>query len=157
MWIDPLDCTRGFVSNKKEEVTILCGITENCRPVAGVICQPFKLKSKKICEFNPRVYVGSEYFTNEVEKKFCYEYSHKKNSWKKHEEFDSAQHSKTERKVAISSRRIPPKQHYLMNNVSMERAEMGGAGNKFVALIKKEVGTLMFINARTSKWDSCAG
>ena len=44
-----------------------------------------------------------------------------------------------------------------MNNVSMERAEMGGAGNKFVALIKKEVGTLMFINARTSKWDSCAG
>ena len=39
----------------------------------------------------------------------------------------------------------------------MEKHQIGGAGSKFVKLIKKEVGALMFIDARTSKWDSCAG
>lgn len=39
----------------------------------------------------------------------------------------------------------------------MEKHEIGGAGSKFIKLIKKEVGTLMFIDVRTSMWDSCAG
>lgn len=44
-----------------------------------------------------------------------------------------------------------------MEKVKMQKHEIGGAGSKFVKLIKKEVGTLMFIDSRTSKWDSCAG
>lgn len=44
-----------------------------------------------------------------------------------------------------------------MEKVKMQKHEIGGAGSKFIKLIKKEVGTLMFIDSRTSKWDSCAG
>jgi 3'-phosphoadenosine 5'-phosphosulfate (PAPS) 3'-phosphatase len=33
----------------------------------------------------------------------------------------------------------------------------GGAGYKCLKLINKEVGSLMFIDAKTSKWDTCAG
>ena len=34
---------------------------------------------------------------------------------------------------------------------------MGGAGYKCLQVIKQEVGSLFFIDAKTSKWDSCAG
>lgn len=33
----------------------------------------------------------------------------------------------------------------------------GGAGYKCLKVIKKEVGSLIFIDAKTSKWDTCAG
>jgi hypothetical protein len=33
----------------------------------------------------------------------------------------------------------------------------GGAGYKCLKVINKEVGSLMFIDAKTSKWDTCAG
>jgi 3'-phosphoadenosine 5'-phosphosulfate (PAPS) 3'-phosphatase len=67
-----LDCTRGFVSNKKEEVTILVGISENNIPIAGVIGQPFKLNKFNKCTFDPRVFIGSDYFNDVDEKKHCF-------------------------------------------------------------------------------------
>ena len=45
----------------------------------------------------------------------------------------------------------------LMDKMSLERVETGGAGNKFIMIIQKKVGSLMFVDAKTSKWDSCAG
>lgn len=42
LFIDPLDGTRGFVSGKKWECTVLVGVTYKGKPIAGVIGQPFK-------------------------------------------------------------------------------------------------------------------
>ena len=41
VFIDPLDCTRGFINNKKWECTILIGVTYKKRPILGVIAQPY--------------------------------------------------------------------------------------------------------------------
>lgn len=41
--------------------------------------------------------------------------------------------------------------------MNLERVPTGGAGNKIVMMIKKQVGNMMFVDSKTSKWDSCAG
>lgn len=44
-----------------------------------------------------------------------------------------------------------------MKRLNMEGVRAGGAGYKALKVIKGEVGSLIFIDAKTSKWDSCAG
>jgi hypothetical protein len=41
------------------------GVTQNNRPIAGIIGQPFKVDSFKNCIFTPRVFLGSELFVEE--------------------------------------------------------------------------------------------
>jgi 3'-phosphoadenosine 5'-phosphosulfate (PAPS) 3'-phosphatase len=44
-----------------------------------------------------------------------------------------------------------------MEKMNLERVPAGGAGNKIIMLIRKKVGSMMFVDSKTSKWDSCAG
>jgi hypothetical protein len=41
--------------------------------------------------------------------------------------------------------------------MDLEKMPIGGAGHKVIMMIKKKVGSLMFVDSKTSKWDSCAG
>lgn len=58
VWIDPLDCTQGFINDRKHEVTILVGISYKGRPICGVIGHPYK-PNKKNSIYSPSVYYGS--------------------------------------------------------------------------------------------------
>ena len=42
VWIDPIDCTRGFIDGNIEDVTILIGLSLNNKPLAGIIGSPYK-------------------------------------------------------------------------------------------------------------------
>ncbi len=42
MWIDPIDCTKGFIEGNLEDVTVLIGMSINKYPCLGVIGIPFK-------------------------------------------------------------------------------------------------------------------
>lgn len=58
LWIDPLDCTLGYVNGNVEDVTVLIGISSFEKPIAGIIGTPFKLiDGKKV--FDPYVTIGS--------------------------------------------------------------------------------------------------
>ena len=41
-FIDPLDCTRGFISNKKWECTVLIGVVYHGTPICGAIGEPYR-------------------------------------------------------------------------------------------------------------------
>lgn len=58
LWVDPLDCTRGYVNGNVEDVTVLIGISYHERPIAGIIGSPFKaVGDEKV--YNPVVTIGS--------------------------------------------------------------------------------------------------
>ena len=62
VWIDPLDCTRGFVNNLKYECTILVGVTFKGEPILGIIGQPYKkTKGMPNYKFEPTINIGSIY------------------------------------------------------------------------------------------------
>lgn len=46
-----------------------------------------------------------------------------------------------------------------MNELNLESVRAGGAGFKCLKVIKNEneVDSVLFVDAKTSKWDSCAG
>lgn len=58
VWIDPLDCTQGFINERKHEVTILVGVSYKGKPICGIIGHPYK-PSKKSSTYSPSVYYGS--------------------------------------------------------------------------------------------------
>ena len=43
LWIDPIDCTLGFVSGNYEDVTVLIGLSYNHKPLVGIIGTPYQL------------------------------------------------------------------------------------------------------------------
>lgn len=45
----------------------------------------------------------------------------------------------------------------MVKELGLKVVRAGGAGYKCLKVINKEVGSLMFIDAKTSKWDTCAG
>lgn len=76
VWIDPLDCTQGFINERKHEVTILVGISYKGRPICGIIGHPYK-PSKKMSVYSPSVYYGS----TELSLGSAFEYSLAEESW----------------------------------------------------------------------------
>ena len=58
MWIDTIDCTKGFIEGTLEDVTVLIGMSKNKSPSLGVIGIPFKkVNNERI--FMPEVLIGS--------------------------------------------------------------------------------------------------
>lgn len=58
LWIDPIDCTKGFLNGNYEDVTVLIGLSYQKKPEAGIIGTPYKkLGDKKV--FEPVVTIGS--------------------------------------------------------------------------------------------------
>ncbi len=75
LWIDPLDCTQGFISNRKHETTILIGVAFQGRPILGLIGHPYKLHNNTTL-YCPTVYLGS----TELEEKCAYEFNISQNN-----------------------------------------------------------------------------
>jgi 3'-phosphoadenosine 5'-phosphosulfate (PAPS) 3'-phosphatase len=42
VWIDPIDCTKGFIDGHLEYVTVLIGLSRKLTAYAGVVGTPFK-------------------------------------------------------------------------------------------------------------------
>jgi 3'-phosphoadenosine 5'-phosphosulfate (PAPS) 3'-phosphatase len=58
LWIDPIDCTKGFLNGNYEDVTVLIGLSYKKKPEAGIIGTPYKkIGDKKV--FEPVVTIGS--------------------------------------------------------------------------------------------------
>lgn len=58
LWIDPIDCTRGFLNGNYEDVTVLIGLSYRKKPEAGVIGTPFRQQgSQKL--YRPTVTLGA--------------------------------------------------------------------------------------------------
>jgi 3'-phosphoadenosine 5'-phosphosulfate (PAPS) 3'-phosphatase len=49
------------------------------------------------------------------------------------------------------------KQLKIIKYLQLKILRAGGAGFKILKLIKNEVDSVLFIDMKTSKWDSCAG
>ena len=63
IFIDPLDCTRGFVCNDKWDCTVLIGVTYKNQPVLGIIGQPYQREETlNIPLYEPRILVGGSLF-----------------------------------------------------------------------------------------------
>lgn len=58
LWIDPIDCTRGFINGNYEDVTILIGLSHKKKPEAGIIGTPYRLKDGEKL-YDPVVTIGS--------------------------------------------------------------------------------------------------
>ena len=58
LWIDPIDCTLGFLNGREEDVTVLIGLSHKKRAVAGVIATPFKEQANNKL-YSPIITVGS--------------------------------------------------------------------------------------------------
>ena len=54
-------------------------------------------------------------------------------------------------------RQMSERMERLVEGLGLKLVRAGGAGYKCVKLINKEVGSIIFIDAKTSKWDTCAG
>ena len=48
LWIDPLDCTRGFIHGNPEDVTVLIGLSIGKKSHFGIIGTPFKKHSGQL-------------------------------------------------------------------------------------------------------------
>lgn len=58
LWIDPMDCTNGFLNGNYEDITVLVGLSHKNKPVAGVIGTPYQqVNEQKV--YNPVVSIGS--------------------------------------------------------------------------------------------------
>lgn len=82
IFVDPLDCTRGYISEKYDECTVLIGITVKGKPILGIIAQPYQKSSQphSSCIYSPRILVGGLCFR---QKMYYYEYEHTKTLWTK--------------------------------------------------------------------------
>jgi 3'-phosphoadenosine 5'-phosphosulfate (PAPS) 3'-phosphatase len=58
LWIDPIDCTRGFINGNIEDVTVLIGLSYNNKPQLGIIGTPYKIIGG-VKTFDPVITVGS--------------------------------------------------------------------------------------------------
>jgi 3'-phosphoadenosine 5'-phosphosulfate (PAPS) 3'-phosphatase len=153
VWIDPLDCTQGFINERKHEVTILVGLSYKGRPICGIIGHPYK-PSNKGSVYSPSVYYGS----SELDIGYAFEYNLFECCWNtrpgvKGYENEDALH----KMVTVGYRKMTPKQKGVINNLGLNVVPAGGAGYKCLKLINREVGSLIFLDAKTSKWDTCAG
>ena len=61
------------------------------------------------------------------------------------------------RMVAVGYRKMSTRQEDVVKNLGLSVMRAGGAGYKCLKVINREVGSLIFIDAKTSKWDTCAG
>lgn len=70
VWIDPIDCTKGFIQGEIQDVTVLIGISQKKQAEIGIIGIPYKMVNGKSL-YDPSVIFGSatdkvayEYFIN---------------------------------------------------------------------------------------------
>lgn len=57
VWIDPIDCTKGFINGKTEYVTTLIGMSRNKQAYIGVVGTGFK-KVGETRVFSPTIQIG---------------------------------------------------------------------------------------------------
>ena len=121
MWIDPLDCTLGYVKGNVEDVTVLIGISAYERPIAGIIGTPFKvIDGKKVAD--PVITVGS------TKQKEAYDYFNGK--WvRKQSKYPI---NNPLRIVTSNSRETTPMTADLLNTLKAINVRAGGSGRKVI-------------------------
>jgi 3'(2'), 5'-bisphosphate nucleotidase len=128
LWIDPLDGTGEFIRKKFDSVTIMIGVSWKGFPIAGVIHQPHT---------NSTVWgvVGVGAFG-----------------------FQRKQ-PPSERKKVVTTRL-----HFSYNMLKVlevikptEIQKCGGAGGKFLRVLRGDADAYIHADVGTKKWDSCAG
>ena len=118
LWIDPLDCTLGYVKGNVEDVTVLIGLSYKQKPVAGVIGTPFKaIANEKV--FDPIVTIGS------VKSKETYDFFGKE--WKR-KQTKYPLHSPI--KVVTSNSRSTAMERDLLRVLGAQNIKAGGSGRK---------------------------
>jgi 3'-phosphoadenosine 5'-phosphosulfate (PAPS) 3'-phosphatase len=77
-WIDPIDCTKGFIGGFVEDSTVLIGISHKGKASIGIVGSPFKYIEEEAV-YHPSIFVGS------VADQIAYEFSWKgkEGQWKK--------------------------------------------------------------------------
>lgn len=50
VWIDPIDCTKGFISGQMDYVTNLIGMSRNNKAYIGIVGAPYK-KNQEITQY----------------------------------------------------------------------------------------------------------
>ena len=58
VWVDPIDCTKGFINNHVEDVTVLIGVSLNKKAEIGIVGMPFKRVGDKAV-YMPSVAFGA--------------------------------------------------------------------------------------------------
>lgn len=123
LWIDPIDCTLGFIKGNVEDVTVLIGLTYQKKPVAGIIGTPFKLLGdKKVYE--PIVTIGS------VPEMEAFDFSGK--GWAR----KAIKYPVNKPyKIATSNSRSSRSEANLMRYLSPENIKAGGSGRKVLCYL----------------------
>ena len=110
IFIDPLDCTRGFVSNKKWGCTVLIGVTFKGKPILGVIGQPYLQVDSTQFIYQPRILMGTS-----ISKEPCaFEYIG--GEYRYWDVITRTATGESRKKVAISSRRATEKQNKILSS-----------------------------------------
>lgn len=61
------------------------------------------------------------------------------------------------KQATVGYRKMGARLEGVVKKLELGVVRAGGAGYKCLKIINREVGSLIFIDAKTSKWDTCAG
>ena len=147
LWIDPLDCTWGLVNGMKHLTTILVGVTHKGVPIRGVIGQPYQQAEGKSA-YQPAVVFGSCAFNSR-----CAFELDQQGQWRV---LSGEESEEVQGKVSIGWRKLSSRCEDMLEKMQCERVRSSGAGFKALKVIRREVDSLVFVDASTCKWDSCA-
>jgi len=137
VWIDPLDGTKEFVKGNYHNVTTLIGISYKGEAIAGVISEPFA--DKTVCG----VVGGGVY---EDGKKIVLK------------KYDGSPAQLIVSSVRFRGTAVELFIMLLRNNVVKDHPiGKGGAGSKYLSMIRGEAEVWLFPRAGCSRWDTCAG
>lgn len=131
-FIDPIDGTREFSTQKGEQCTICIGFadTESGRPVAGVVYRP-------LSHPHPTWAAGA-----------------KEESYVASSLLPVEDRADTAGSLLTTNGRISPFLDSLMTELNYERVPSGGAGNKMLMLLEGQ-GTAYIQDRGVSRWDTC--
>ena len=130
-FIDPIDGTREFSTQKGEQCTICVGFSniETGKPVAGVVYRP-------LSQPHPTWAAGAKEESYAASSLLSVEDESKKGS------------------LLTTNGRISPFLESIMKELDYDRAPSGGAGNKMLMLLEGK-GTAYIQDRGVSRWDTC--
>jgi len=137
-FIDPIDGTREFSTQKGEQCTICVGFadTETGKPVAGVVYRPLsEPKPTWAAGAESEGYVSSELATGTAN--------------------DNNDDDDKKGSLLTTNGSISPFLESLIEELDYERTPSGGAGNKMLMLLEGK-GTAYIQDRGVSRWDTCA-
>jgi 3'-phosphoadenosine 5'-phosphosulfate (PAPS) 3'-phosphatase len=143
-FIDPIDGTREFSTQKGEQCTVCVGFadTRTGQPVAGVVYRPLS-KPQSTWAVGAKV----EKYTSSSLSSLL--------SPQQHQKVDDNDIDNDNGSLLTTNGRISPFLESIMKELKYERVPSGGAGNKMLMLLEGK-GTAYIQDRGVSRWDTCA-